>query len=165
MKKILFILLGATFLAGCGPGTAGGTADLFGGQVIETGQSNVAPSGSEYELLFNKEVTNCHNALTSVMSLNKTGNINTNANMDNNDIIVCDEAMSVINKSIKTIDETLPAKGWEERKENFLSTTNAIIESLNKSKDDKELDTRTLMKLEAGLTALMSTDSGASSML
>ena len=68
-----------------------------------------------------------------------------------------------MNKSMKTIDETLPAKGWEEKREDFLNVTSSIIESLEGSKSAGELDTRTLMKLEAGLSALMGVDSGASS--
>ena len=164
MKKMFIPLLGLiVLLVGCGPGTTGGTADLFGHQVIETGQSNVAPSGAEYETIFNKEITDVHNALTSVVSLNKTGNINVNASMDNNDKLVCDEAIRTMNKSMKTIDETLPAKGWEEKREDFLNVTSSIIESLEGSKSAGELDTRTLMKLEAGLSALMGVDSGASS--
>lgn len=162
MRRILILgVLAMTVLAGCG---TGGTAVLFGEQPIETGKPDFAPTGSEYELLYNKEVTNVHNAIVSLLSLNNTGNINNSPKITENDKIVCTEAMNNCKKSYNAIQEVLPAKGWEDKKENFLKTVDAILESVSNSLDSEKLDTATLSKLEVGLSALSANDSGASSL-
>ncbi len=165
MKKLFLLGLMPVFLlAGCMPGTTGGTADLFGGAVIETGQSDIAPSGTEYEVLFNKEVTNVHNSVVGLLSLNNSGNVNNDVDISENEMIVCEEALNNFNKTYKTIDETLPAKGWEEKKDSFLRVLKAIIETTEKSMDTKKLKTGALKNMETGLSTLTGTDSGATSL-
>lgn len=165
LKKFLFIgIIPVFLLAGCMPGTTGGTADLFGGAVIETGQSDVAPTGAEYEILFNKEVTNVHNSVVAIMSLNNSGNVNNDVDISQNEMIVCEEALNNFNKTYKTINDTLPAKGWEEKKDDFIKTLKAIIETTQDSIDSKKLNTKTLRSLEISLAALTGTDSGATSL-
>lgn len=166
MRKsfILLSLIPLFALAGCMPGTTGGTADLFNGQVIETGQSDINLTGAEYEILFNKEVTSVHNSVVAILSLNNSGNMNNAIDMTNNDEIVCEEALVNFRKSYKTMTEALPAKGWEEKQENFIKTIKAIIETTEKSMKDKKINTPTLKKQEVALSALTGTDSGATSL-
>lgn len=165
MRRFFLVgLLPVFLLAGCMPGTTGGTADLFGGAVIETGQSDIAPSGAEYEVLFNKEVTNVHNSVVAVMSLNNSGNVNNDIDISQNEIVVCEDALNNFNKTYKTINETLPAKGWEEKKDDFIRVLKAIIDTTEKSIETKKLNTKALRNMEIGLSTLTGTDSGATSL-
>ena len=153
--SILAIVAGFT-LCGCG-------TEIFNEPLV-TGISKIAPTGAEYEVIFTREVVNAHNAVTSVLSTFKrsAGLKDTKVEFTPVDVKVCETSIEKLRNARDVIEETLPANGWEHKREYFMETVDQIINGIHSGLDTGDMDITTLSKQEVMLASLATSDSGAS---